>query len=42
MDKVQKVEVDHEQIDSYLPAIYKKLESLSREGTDQALCVGRV
>ena len=31
IDKVQKVEVDHEQIDSYLPAIYKKLESLSRE-----------
>ncbi len=31
VDKVQKVEVDHEQIDSYLPAIYKKLESLSRE-----------
>ena len=31
IDKVQRVEVDHEQIDSYLPAIYKKLESLSRE-----------
>ncbi len=31
VDKVHKVEVDHEQIDSYLPAIYKKLESLSRE-----------
>ena len=31
VDKVQKVEVDHEQIDSYLPVIYKKLESLSRE-----------
>ena len=31
VDKVKKVEVDHEQIDSYLPAIYKKLESLSRE-----------
>ena len=31
VDKVQKTEVDHEQIDSYLPAIYKKLESLSRE-----------
>jgi ATP-dependent RNA helicase DeaD len=31
VDKVQNVEVDHEQIDSYLPAIYKKLEALSRE-----------
>jgi ATP-dependent RNA helicase DeaD len=31
VDKVHKVEVDHEQIDSYLPTIYKKLESLSRE-----------
>ena len=31
VDKVRKVDVDHEQIDSYLPGIYKKLESLSRE-----------
>ena len=31
VDKVENTEVDHEQIDSYLPAIYKKLESLSRE-----------
>lgn len=31
VDKVEKVEVDHDQIDSYLPAIFSKLSWLSRE-----------
>lgn len=31
VDKVEKIEVDDEQIEQYMPAIYKKLESLSRE-----------
>lgn len=31
IDKIQKIEVNEEQIEPFLPAIYKKLESLSRE-----------
>ena len=31
IDKIEKVEVDDKQIDSFMPAIYKKLEWLSRE-----------
>ncbi|PIF03212.1 MAG: DEAD/DEAH box helicase [Draconibacterium sp.] len=31
MDKIQSVQVDSEQIDKYLPAIYEKLEHLNRE-----------
>lgn len=31
VDNVEKVEVDHDQIDSYLPAIFSKLSWLSRE-----------
>jgi ATP-dependent RNA helicase DeaD len=31
VDKVEKIEVNHEQIDEYLPIIYKKLSWLSRE-----------
>ncbi len=31
IDKIEKVEVDDEQIDPFMPEIYEKLESLSRE-----------
>jgi ATP-dependent RNA helicase DeaD len=31
IDKVEKVEVDHSQIESYLPGIYRKLEWVDRE-----------
>lgn len=31
IEKVHKIEVNHEQIDPFLPSIYKELESLSRE-----------
>ncbi len=31
VDRVEGIEVDHEQIDTFLPAIYEKLEHLSRE-----------
>jgi ATP-dependent RNA helicase DeaD len=31
VDRVEKIEVDHEQIDAFLPAIYEKLSHLSRE-----------
>ncbi|MCB9058059.1 MAG: DEAD/DEAH box helicase [Calditrichae bacterium] len=31
IDKMQNVQVNHEQIDPYLPAVYEKLESLSKE-----------
>ncbi len=31
IDKIQKIEVDKEQIEPFLPAIYEKLETLSRE-----------
>lgn len=31
VDKVEKIEVDHDQIDSYLPVIFSKLSWLSRE-----------
>lgn len=31
VDRVEKIEVDHEQIDAFLPAIYEKLSHLTRE-----------
>lgn len=31
IDKIEKVEVDHEQIEGFLPEIYKKLESVDKE-----------
>jgi ATP-dependent RNA helicase DeaD len=31
VDKMEKIEVDHKEIDKFLPAIYEKLEWLSRE-----------
>ena len=31
VDRLEKIEVDHDEIDSFLPVVYKKLESLDRE-----------
>jgi ATP-dependent RNA helicase DeaD len=31
VDRLEKIEVDHDEIDSFLPAIYEKLESLNKE-----------
>jgi ATP-dependent RNA helicase DeaD len=31
VDRLEKIEVDHDEIDRFLPAVYEKLESLNRE-----------
>ncbi|MBC8181984.1 DEAD/DEAH box helicase [candidate division KSB1 bacterium] len=31
VDRLEKIEVDHDEIDSFLPAVYEKLESLNKE-----------